>query len=122
MALSDAQLQHLTRRLHEERARLEADLDRALTEAARADTRDRSGDLSAAPFHAADLGTDSMDAELAASNATRISSEVAEIDAALDRLHRSPARFGICEETGTAIPYERLEIVPWARTCRAAGA
>jgi len=58
-----------------------------------------------------------MQDELDASNATRISRELAEIDAALERLYTNPERFGICEKTGAAIPYARLEIIPWARTC-----
>jgi len=47
---------------------------------------------------------------------------LAEIDAALDRLYRTPKQFGVCEATGQPIPFERLEIVPWARTCDQAGA
>jgi RNA polymerase-binding transcription factor DksA len=45
-----------------------------------------------------------------------------EIDAALDRLHRAPERFGVCEDTGKDIPFERLDVIPWARTCDQAGA
>jgi RNA polymerase-binding transcription factor DksA len=62
-----------------------------------------------------------MESELQAANATRISRELAEIDAALDRLHRSPDRFGVCEHTGEAIPFERLDVIPRARTCGQAG-
>lgn len=120
MALSQAQLQHLAARLREERARLTADLDTVRAESASADARERAGDVTAVPFHPADLGTDTMDAELTASNAARMSRELAEIDAALDRLYHSPERFGICEDTGAPIPYERLEIIPWARTCEQA--
>jgi RNA polymerase-binding transcription factor DksA len=122
MPLTDAQRRHLERRLQEERARIVRDLDRAGAESAGAESRDRSGDLSEVPFHPADLGTDTMDGELAASNATRMSRELAEIDAALERLYRTPERFGLCEQTGEPIPYERLEIIPWARTCAQAGA
>jgi DnaK suppressor protein len=58
-----------------------------------------------------------METELAASNVTRESRELADIDAALERLHRTPERFGLCEETGREIPFERLDVIPWARTC-----
>jgi RNA polymerase-binding transcription factor DksA len=58
-----------------------------------------------------------MESELAASNATRESRELADIDAALERLHRTPERFGICEDPGRPIPFERLDVIPWARTC-----
>ncbi len=39
---------------------------------------------------------------------------IAEIDAALNRLREG--RFGISETTGEPIPYERLLVIPWART------
>lgn len=122
MSLSDAQRRHLERRLQEERARLQRDLDRSLAVQEQEDEQDRAGDVTKYPFHPADLGTDTMDAELEVSNETRMSGELAEIDAALDRLYRTPERFGICEETGRPIPFERLDIVPWARTCDQAGA
>jgi DnaK suppressor protein len=122
MSLSDAQRRHLERRLQEERARLQRDLDRSLAVQEQEDEQDRAGDLTKYPFHPADLGTDTMDAELEVANETRMSGELAEIDAALDRLYRTPERFGICEETGRPIPFERLDIVPWARTCHQAGA
>jgi len=37
------------------------------------------------------------------------------IDAALERLHR--AEFGICAQCGKAIPFKRLEAIPWAACC-----
>jgi RNA polymerase-binding transcription factor DksA len=58
-----------------------------------------------------------MQAELDASNATRVSRELAEIDAAIDRLHSTPEKYGVCEDTGADIPYARLDLIPWARTC-----
>jgi DnaK suppressor protein len=113
---------HLERRLEEERRLLSRALNRTVAEGAQADEQDRDGDLSTLPFHLADRGTDTMESELQASNVTRMSRELAEIDAALDRLHRSPERFGICEDTGQPIPFERLDVIPWARTCGQAGA
>ena len=120
--LTRDQRAHLERRLEEERRLLSRALNRTVAEGAQADEQDRDGDLSTLPFHLADRGTDTMESELQASNATRMSRELAEIDAALDRLHRSPGRFGICEDTGQPIPFERLDVIPWARTCGQAGA
>jgi DnaK suppressor protein len=117
MALSDAQRRHLTKRLQEERARALRTLNRSIAEQSDEDEQDRTGDLSLMPLHPADLGTDTMQAELDASNATRVSRELAEIDAALERLIQAPEKFGICENTGAEIPYARLELIPWARTC-----
>ena len=120
--LTQDQRAHLERRLEEERLLLTRTLNRAVREESQADEQDRDGDLSTLPFHLADRGTDTMETELKASNATRMSRELAEIDAALDRLHRSPERFGVCEDTGRPIPFERLDVIPWARTCGQAGA
>ncbi len=117
MPLTQKQRRHLARRLQEERARALRTLNASIGDHAEADEQDRSGDLSAMPFHPADLGTDTMQAELDASNATRVSRELAEIDAAIERLHVSPEKYGVCEETGEDIPYARLELIPWARTC-----
>lgn len=117
MALTEAQRQQLEQRLQEERTRAVRALDRSVDDHTNATEQARAGDTTTAPLHPADLGTDTMQAELDASNATRISRQLAEIDAALGRLHRNPERFGVCEDTGADIPFERLDIIPWARTC-----
>jgi DnaK suppressor protein len=111
MPLNDAQRAHLEKRLLEERALLTRALNRTVSE------ESAEGDLSTLPFHLADRGTHTMATELEAANATRMSRELDEIDSALERLRRRPERFGVCEDTGRRIPFERLDIVPWARTC-----
>jgi DnaK suppressor protein len=122
MALTDAQRRQLERRLQDERAQAQRALDRSMDAQTSATEQARAGDTTTAPLHLADLGTDTMQAELDAANATRISRQLAEIDAALERLHRDPERFGVCEDTGRDIPFERLDVIPWARTCDQAGA
>lgn len=117
MPLSATQRRHLERRLQEERARALRLLNRSVGDAAGATELDRAGDLSLVPTHAADRGSDTDQEEFDAANATRLSRELAEIDAALERLYRHPERFGICEDTGRAIPFARLDVIPWARTC-----
>ncbi len=122
MALTQKQRDHLMRRLQEERARALAALNRSVAESSADTEEERSGDMSTMPTHQADLGTDTMQQELDAANDTRISRELAEIDDALERLVQNPERFGICEDTGAEIPFKRLDIVPWARTCTDVGA
>jgi RNA polymerase-binding transcription factor DksA len=116
MALTDEQRHRIGERLLEERARVlgilrrfDQDSETSLTAA--------SGDLSDYPFHVADHGTDSYDQEMDTVQAERASRELEEINEALRRLYEEPDRFGICVNTGDPIPLERLEIVPWARTC-----
>ncbi len=122
MSLTQAQRTHLERRLRDERSRALQSLNRSVNANSDDTEEERAGDISAMPTHAADLGTDTMDQELDASNDTRISRELAEIDAALERLIHTPEKFGVCEDTGKDIPYARLEIIPWARTCGDGGA
>jgi DnaK suppressor protein len=117
MPLTATQRRHLARRLQEERARALRTLNASVDEHSETDEQDRSGNLSAMPLHPADLGTDTMQAELDASNATRVSRELAEIDAAIERLLKNPAKYGVCEDTGEDISFERLDLIPWARTC-----
>jgi DnaK suppressor protein len=121
MALSAKQLEHFEQRLLAERAAVLRALDRYSDAEAAEGDQEQSGDLTKVPYHMADLGTDTINAEVDASNATRESRELAEIDAALERLYQTPERFGICEETNEPIPLGRLEVIPWARTCGPGG-
>ena len=116
MALSAAQLKHFEKRLLDERTALQQELLRYTGAEAADDEQEQSGDLTKVPFHPADLGTDTINQEIEASNATRESVELAEIDAALERLYQTPEKFGIDENTNKPIALERLEIIPWART------
>jgi DnaK suppressor protein len=119
MSLTSAQRTQLEHRLLEERKRLQQDLSRFTGDEASGDEQDRTGDLSKMPFHPADQGTEMMDIEVDASNATRQSEELAAIDDALERLYAQPDRFGFCDRGQHDIPFARLEIIPWAQTCEA---
>jgi len=112
--LTDAQRKHLHKRLLEERDRLLADLRRSQAAAGMGEL-DRTGDLSEAPTHLADRGTETEDEEIEASNASRVIAELAEIDGALERLYKFPTRFGHDEISGSEISFERLDMIPWAK-------
>jgi RNA polymerase-binding transcription factor DksA len=114
--MNQEQRRRIEQRLHEERERVltvlrrfDEDRDTSLTAS--------SGDLSDYPFHVADHGTDTYDQEMDTVLAERASRELEEIDDALHRFYETPDRFGVCENTGEPIPLERLELVPWTRTC-----
>lgn len=117
MSLTAEQRTEIEQRLQQERARALKSLNRIQGDRAGATEQDDAGDLSKVPFHMADLGTDTMDSELDASNATRISRELAQIDDALERLYHDPDQFGVCKESGRDIPFERLVMIPWTTTC-----
>jgi RNA polymerase-binding transcription factor DksA len=121
MALSDDQRRHIEERLHEERARV-LDILRRWDERREISQTAADGDLSDYPFHVADQGTDTYEQEMDAVMVQRASRELEDIDDALRRIIESPDRFGICEDTGQPISFERLDLVPWARTCGTADA
>jgi DnaK suppressor protein len=114
MALTKSQRKHLEGRLLEERSRLVRALDR-YKQGSRATQTEGAGDVSSFPMHMADVGTDTADREFDAANAARQTLELAEIDAALNRLYNHPETFGLDERTGEPISFERLDIIPWAR-------
>jgi len=117
MPLTAARRKHLERRLLEERERVIRALAR-YTQEAQVTVREESGDISGSRVHMADVGTDTADQELDAANAARQTSELAEIDAALTRLYQRAEDYGRCERDGEPIPFERLDVLPWARRCR----
>jgi RNA polymerase-binding transcription factor DksA len=117
MSLTVEQRTQLEGRLRDERTRTLELLNGIVAERSVDRQQDEAGDLTQMPFHLADRGTDTMDQELDESNATRASRELADIDDALERLYKTPEKFGLCEDSGKEIPFERLVVIPWARTC-----
>ena len=113
--LSQDQREHLGRRLAEERTRLLAQLHAFEEIDAEDSSQEQAGDLSKFPTHMADLGTDANAEDIELLIGTRVSQELAEIDAALDRLATTPETFGMDEVSGEPIPFERLDIIPYAR-------
>ncbi len=116
MALNPEERQQIELRLHDERERVLKIL-RRFEEDRASSAAEAAGDISEYPFHVADRGTDSYDQEMDMVLAQRASRELEEIDEALRRFYEEPERFGICENTGEPIPLERLDLVPWTRTC-----
>jgi RNA polymerase-binding transcription factor DksA len=64
-------------------------------------------------MHMADSGTDSFDRDFALSLLSADQNALAEIDAAIQRIHQG--QYGICEMTGKPIGDARLEAIPWTR-------
>lgn len=112
--LTKEQLDHLEKRLLEERAKaLRAlGLFDAMTKAGR-DAGDT--DFSAYTDHMADQGTESMEREKAALFATKEGRYLYRIEEALRRLYNDPENFGRCHGTGKPIAFERLDALPHAR-------
>ncbi len=107
---------HFEKRLLEEREKIVRQLARY--DQSFADTLQGSdGDLSAYSFHMADQGTDAMEREKAFLFASKEGRLLYHIDQALRRLYKTPDTYGICEDCGSEVAYERLDALPHARLC-----
>ncbi len=72
-----------------------------------------SGALSSLPQHSAEQGSDTNEQSINLGMASTNRDLIREIDAALERIR--DGAFGLCERTGTPIPEDRLEELPWAK-------
>lgn len=80
-----------------------------------ADARDSSGEIASAATHPADLGSDCASSELSLGWRASASTEIQEVDDALDRIR--DGTFGHCEACGKRIATSRLEAIPYAGLC-----
>jgi|DewCreStandDraft_1066081.scaffolds.fasta_scaffold08321_3 RNA polymerase-binding transcription factor DksA len=117
MPLTAQQRDQLEQRLRRERERALRALQRFAAESQ--DLQDRTGELGLYRLHLADIGTEAMEKETEFLLASQEGRLLLEIDDALRRLYKEPERFGICEECGAEIPFERLDVLPYTRLCRA---
>ena len=113
-SLTDEQRDTLEKRLVEERQRVAERAGRHDEDIA---SSDEDGDITLYPLHLADEGTDTMEQEKDLLMRSRDGDHMALIDNALRKIYKEPETYGICENCGREIPYERLEMVPWARFC-----
>ncbi len=109
--LTKRELAHFRRLLLEKRAEVIGDVSAMEQEALRSD---RGGSLSSLTQHMADQGSDEYEQSLALGLAESQRKLLKEIDEALERIDQGV--YGVCEVLGVAIPKERLEARPWAKT------
>lgn len=114
--MSHTNIDHMERRLLEERERTLEDLQQVTKEQSEG-RRESTGELSNLPTHMADAGSDTQEAEKDLANATRESEQLALIDSALRILREDPDAYTTCQRCGSEIATERLDLVPWARLC-----
>ncbi len=99
--------------LMELREHVLSELDLHTKDTLKRSTKEDSGNLSNYGQHMADAGTDSFDRDFALSLVSTEQEALAEIEAAIHRIHKGT--YGICEITGKPIARERLLAVPFAR-------
>jgi DnaK suppressor protein len=103
-----------SRRLEEERTRLQGIRDDLQRERAEA-TSDTGDELSSFDQHPGDVGTETFEMERNVSLLEQVESELEEIETAFGRLERG--EYGRCQACGRPIGDERLEAMPAARFC-----
>lgn len=116
MGLTKKQLEHLGKRLQEERARVMKELG-YYDDAFNSTLQGADGDLSSYSFHMADQGTDTMEREKQFLFASQEGRYLWHVNEALRRLYSDPANFGTCHQCSTGIGFDRLDALPHARLC-----
>jgi RNA polymerase-binding transcription factor DksA len=102
------------RRLEEERTRLQG-IREGIQREQEEGTSDTGGELSSFDQHPGDSGTETFEMEKNVSLLEQVDDELAEIDAAAQRLERGT--YGTCQACGRPIGDDRLEALPATRFC-----
>ncbi|MCB1104814.1 MAG: TraR/DksA C4-type zinc finger protein [Opitutaceae bacterium] len=95
------------------REHLTGQIDQHSEETLKRSSKDDAGDLSSYGQHMADAGTDTFDRDFALSLVSSEQEALAEIEAAIKRIH--DGTYGVCEITGKPIAKDRLLAVPFTR-------
>ena len=114
--LSKKQLDYFEKRLQDERRRALQEMGE-MGKALMTSESDMDGTLSSVPFHMADKGSETQEREQNFLFASREGRLIQHIDAALRHLYGSPETFGVCDECGQQISYERLDAIPYVTRC-----
>ncbi|WP_035340463.1 TraR/DksA C4-type zinc finger protein [Alkalihalobacillus hemicellulosilyticus] len=104
----------LKQQLLQRKQKVEARMKESFSDEEKESLSYSTGELSQYDNHPADTATDLYEREKDAALMEQLEHEHEEIEHALAKFDKGT--YGICEETGKEIPYERLEAQPTART------
>ncbi|HEV8068280.1 MAG TPA: TraR/DksA C4-type zinc finger protein [Planctomycetaceae bacterium] len=108
-------LEGYRRRLKQLAERMQNDASAVIEQVREPSGGQAAGDLSNAPMHLGDMGTEEFLQDI---NATLMENEEYLVNEAREALRRiDDGTFGRCEECGQEIPRERLDALPYARFC-----
>jgi DnaK suppressor protein len=114
--LTKKQIEHLQQRLLRERERALRSLGQ-FDELAKMSAEQNDSDLYSYSDHIADLGTDAMEREKMLLFASKEGRYLYRVEDALRRLYKEPQTFGVCQNCGNPIDFQRLDALPHARYC-----
>lgn len=113
--MDQAKIEIFRKRLLAERNTIIANLKRNNRFGLNESFRQSVGELSSYDHHPADLGTEMFERGKDLAMSERCERQIKEIEAALQRIESGT--YGICQVCKEPIPEERLEAVPWTKTC-----
>jgi RNA polymerase-binding protein DksA len=108
-------LQRYRGQLETLRSRMRSEANAVAQQARSASSGHAAGELSNAPYHLADIGTEEFLHDM---NAALVENEqrlVNEVRAALERMEQGA--YGLCERCGKPVAKARLDAMPYARFC-----
>jgi len=111
--LTDIQTSELKKELLAQKVQLENHEDNPFIELG--NLRDSTGELSTVDNHPADLGTELYEREKDMAIKVHEHSELEKVNHALEAM--KDGTYGICDDCGESIPYERLEALPYTSRC-----
>ncbi|WP_017379642.1 TraR/DksA C4-type zinc finger protein [Paenisporosarcina sp. TG-14] len=111
--LTDKQKSELKKDLLAQKIQLENHEDNPFIE--QGNIRDTTGELSTADNHPADLGTELYEREKDMAIKVHEHSELEKVNHALEAMKNGT--YGVCDDCGESIPYERLEALPYTTRC-----
>src|SRR3954463_10654943 len=115
-AWSEQELEHFEERLLDERKRALVQMGQFQDQVGTSQNA-AAGEMTSWRFHMADVGTETYEREQTFLMASREGRLLWHIDEALRRLYQSPEKFGVCDECGQRIAYERLDAIPYVVRC-----
>ena len=113
--MTKAERERYRSRLKDLARRMNGDVDTLREEAMQAQGGEASGNLSNAPMHLADLGTENFQQELSLSLLEGKTGLLTDVSDALQRL--DDGTFGVCENCQQPISKDRLDALPYTRHC-----
>ncbi|MFD1135221.1 TraR/DksA C4-type zinc finger protein [Paenibacillus urinalis] len=115
--LTNEELKTLKNRLLEEKENIQAhfQINQDGINSEDSSLLDATGELSSADNHPADIGTETYERARDQAIDDQQSEKLEQIEQALGKMQEKS--YGLCEECGKPIPYERLEIIPYTSYC-----
>lgn len=113
--LTDKQTAHLKKKLLNIQKELRDDIKETGGNLENNNSRESTGELSLYDNHPADMGTELFEREKDRALSVHNKDELEKVEKALSAIETGD--YGLCEQCGKNIPFDRLDAIPYATTC-----